>query len=764
MVLLAAKVWDVTVPSAIKRLHIEGVKFPGKLVTDIQIDKLAVNYDRHRSISEMWQTAQKYLVDGKSPVIKYLRAKLHLHTTMSRARLIKGPAQLFGAMTYEAAKHLVAPNHHGKSTIYDTPFRGGHWSDLLFIPYFSSPDRICAFQWIGRHGTPNDFVYHAICASNCPRSTREFGLAGADAVIREPSQFVIGVPDAALMLRLQMRHMNMSLKPLPMVAWYSGKAGKTQNAWEMFSGRQIVIWDRELSAKAILQCYRADADLVIRGPHKDTESAWNDFIKLCSSQDLVQSLCDSARPWREVVRSWLKRASQHQVTDLLSEFNVEKVDPIALFQECEIDLGLDKVSDVRRARVDGKSYIQRGNQWFYQDARRRERLVLNATVRIDAIIHRQAHTEYRGEVVTDSKTFPYKKVVPHRENQCIQTESLIMPAIRQGVRLVSKYRAPLIDLACAFHMPDIVRGKTKIGWDGKAFRFKSYSIKSGQLRGHPDYLYPDKSPGLPKEYLEFNRDQLDAASQVSIEDEVNWAIMTSVLACITGPFDDRPGPGVILSGPSLDALSCVIADRLGFGAKHPLERDTGQRKLAWRHNWPVRILSCNSFPKPSLVAWLNSSAIPWNFCTAHEVYAYASLCNSNNVVVNCQYMLRNKHLAEFPHLRLTIGYLRYRTRNRQKLSSWDDIHRDLIDWMESLGCNTVSLRACRHWVTFPDDADVFQKTLAAMYRKRVINVKPDENGLTVTRDQIVAAYRRLALQHHDLSDIEQVFVPKVLLD
>lgn len=100
---------------------------------------------------------------------------------------------------------------------------GKGWGDVLAIPCYDLPGRICGFEFIGRQAGPEDRLYYSGGLDRLgraqlqPTPLAEAGLAGGAQLLERDAragQSVLAVADATLLLRLQVRHFAVSL-PMP---------------------------------------------------------------------------------------------------------------------------------------------------------------------------------------------------------------------------------------------------------------------------------------------------------------------------------------------------------------------------------------------------------------------------------------------------------------------------------------------------------------------------------------------------------------------
>jgi hypothetical protein len=196
-------------------------------------------------------------------------------------------------------------------------FRGTPWDHVLAVPFSDAPGRVRGFAFAGRGCGPEDLVRWRA------RSDRpEFGLAGLDALpqaLGTADGAVVAVGDPFLMLRLQSRHLSAtSSRPLPLLAWYEGPEGATEEAWAWLGDRKVVLWAWELTAAVVRQAAVADAYLVVSGPKAPGPEAADAFLKAEAPADRLVKLVRAAKPWREVLAAWGAKRGEKALGALLT--------------------------------------------------------------------------------------------------------------------------------------------------------------------------------------------------------------------------------------------------------------------------------------------------------------------------------------------------------------------------------------------------------------------------------------------------------------
>jgi hypothetical protein len=305
---LASRYWGVDYPTTVERLAEAGVPIPPELVDPDRAEThKRRHHDRVRDVRLFWQACQEYLVrQQRSASLNALRDRFRLHADVPAERWRAGPGKVFGGTTRAAAERLFAPWAAGNGRPPGSDgtrrlFTGTGWQDVLVVPYYDVPGRVSALFVVGRDGRQRDSTYRPT-PIGYSAAEREFGLAGVAAAM-DAAGDVLAVDDPMLMCRLYCRHVGLSARPLPVVAWYDGARGVSRSAWKMFAGRRVIFWEWRTSAaahKTWLQAMRIDGDVCVLGPDEQRPDL-DHYLRLRSVADHFAVFRKHARPWPDAL-------------------------------------------------------------------------------------------------------------------------------------------------------------------------------------------------------------------------------------------------------------------------------------------------------------------------------------------------------------------------------------------------------------------------------------------------------------------------------
>jgi hypothetical protein len=321
---------------------------------------------------------------------------------------------------------------------------------------------------IGRGGGPADRIFRpqrtlTRAGSNQyarqPRFQAEAGLAWLNTVAapqRKLGRTVFAVGDALLALRLQLRHFQCSLRPLPLVSWYDGERALTHSTWQLLADRPVVFWAWRLQAAVLYQAVQADGLLAVAGPDELTTKALDHYLRLDEPLHLLQKLWRRALPWREALRTWAEKQPDGAIAELLLGLESYQVDVRKLVRECgggRLEELLPATVRPRTVRVGARTIVERADGWFAVAQGGKETPLLDAILRIDKVFTDNEVMRYRGRVLFRGEEVPFEESAAELESRPARWVRELL--LRQGKGVV--HFAPglqgLVEMAFKFQEP-----------------------------------------------------------------------------------------------------------------------------------------------------------------------------------------------------------------------------------------------------------------------------------------------------------------------
>lgn len=473
MIELAARAWRMSPAAAIDQLGKLGLELPS---TYADQERYVAEYPQARLRAlTLWNTAKAQLTKVRSPELARLRARFRLYTQASPERWPRGPGRLLGAIPHGDVARIYLPT----ATLDDTrnthsPFKGRDWGEVLLVPYFDLPGRICAFQAVGRRGDSQDRVFQVLIRWNPRHVTRgsyDAGIAGLDVLHDVPMQsfdrHVFAFEDSWLMLRLQFRHFNTSSIPLPIVSWHHDQNCRTQRAWQSVS-RKIVFWTWQLNPRVLIQAITTNGLISLASPGHLTANI-DAYLRKDTPDDLLKRSLRVAKPWREALIAWARKKPDDIVEDLLVavEQHEPLLGPTRLAELCpDIAPWVRKMAHttgpIRTISLANEIYEENAQGWFkrvYVCGRKKSaRLVQvsDAILRLDRAFIRTNEIWYKGRVLFHGAEVPFEVTAAKLEagdNTFIKR--FLLENGHGLARIKKRYCASMVELARAFNPIEI---------------------------------------------------------------------------------------------------------------------------------------------------------------------------------------------------------------------------------------------------------------------------------------------------------------------
>ncbi len=400
---LSARVWGVSPAEAAAKSTDLGVPLLPFAHTDEDLDAVTGSLAVLQRMRGLWQSAQANVaaehLGGVRRILVEARAQ---PTAAAGRRYFTVAGAQFGVIESQEAERAFMPEsvrQRGGGRAYNPSsarlFAGRGWRDVLVLPRQDSPGRLCAFEFVGRHGGTADRVM-AVTETGAT----DLGLFGLDALTADTpfGRTVLAVDDALLALRLQARHAVSASVPLPVVAWADRGARRTQGSWQVLAGRKVVFWSREPSARLVRQALLAGdaAHITDAWPRRDDAGALDHFIRLPGdAAALLRRLERTALPALAFLSRWVANAPAGKLEAFVRGLIRNDVDPVPLANQlsaparrCILDMRPHELRVAPRTAAVGRFDVveTRGGWYAYGGRQKREsRLLCSVIVRLLAL-------------------------------------------------------------------------------------------------------------------------------------------------------------------------------------------------------------------------------------------------------------------------------------------------------------------------------------------------------------------------------------------
>jgi len=429
MIELAAQTWQIPLDLALQRLANGGMPIPPGRLGREAFDGYRIEYgERRQRLQELWRVAQAYILQPKNAEVNGLQIGLSIRSFLSKDRWKQGPGYLYGAVPIDVAQQVLAP---GNAAIFpgrierrgrDRLGVGKGWGDLLVVPYSDLPGRVCGFEFIGRAASPKDRFYYSggldrLRRTQVPGLPAEAGLAGwplAEEAAKRSGHMVLAVRDAAVLLRLQVKHFHTSLAPLPIVAWRDDDDARTSSTWKTFaSRRRVVFWTQGMHPASVAQAIAIDGWLALEDSALSIHNTGSEIFRRERPTDLLDRLFGRARPWANALAQWLEVASDGAAETLLARLEQKGVDVGRLAKDCPAAgrrlARLPRSVPERQIWLGTQEIVECSGRWFVLQGLRREAdLLFDAIIRLDRVVaHGEATLGY-GRLCRDGKELEFE--------------------------------------------------------------------------------------------------------------------------------------------------------------------------------------------------------------------------------------------------------------------------------------------------------------------------------------------------------------------
>jgi hypothetical protein len=272
---LMVKAWNLKLPQAVDRLAASGVVIPDEVRQGQAWDDYERRVLWRQQVEEFWRTSKPYLwQEYEAPDISLLLQTLKIHSKRAVIAWPESVGSLFGA----ANRLQVESLFHPESTAYrqengrsghgagrNRLFRGPGWRNILVMPFYDMPGRICGFLFAGRNANAaaGDIFYRAVdCQSNGQR-IQEAGLAMLPLAMtsQQPNDTIYVMREPFVALQLQVRAYRQGEMPLPIVASYEDGRHATQDVWSILRPRPLVFCAEGIDGAFIRQARHADRNI-----------------------------------------------------------------------------------------------------------------------------------------------------------------------------------------------------------------------------------------------------------------------------------------------------------------------------------------------------------------------------------------------------------------------------------------------------------------------------------------------------------------------
>ena len=637
LVELAAATWQVEVPGAVARLGHTGL-FPQIPTIKVVDDYVANHVMYRRRLTDFWERASRKPMELASTSTRHLLRQFGLLDQAQSPAWPDEAGRFIGAANRQEVESLFSPlsheqqervNPNGKTTRRRGGgpgkrrlFRGRDWEDVLVLPYFDVPGRICGFLFIGRDADPDagDYVFRRGNLGPGTRTIREAGFGMLAALGDGPhpqlgdSVFVVSDPVIGILLKAQ--GLREGLHPLPIVLSHFSPEIQTLNLPDQLASQKLIFWNDHSGLRLAKRCdgsvskFKISRSEIERRLNHRTPLDWLRLVKKHSTH------------WSIALREELRTLAPRQAGELLLqlEFTPTEIRNFTIGCDPELRERLEQCDPHRitrrRVLVSGVSVVETETGWEIETTGEK---LCNLPIRIEELLTTDGgEAFYRGIVPTSNAvthiTIPASEVKRRGLFQCVHDRLIEQEA---GVlNFQPKWNKRSAFIALELNPPTLVTGSSRIGWNPqrRCFMFPKFTIS---CRGvvDSDVLPLAVDGNEPGRHLErpsrLSRLAVDLLSSATTEVAIAWAMLACIVHNVLAGFMGNRSCGVILDGASAQSTGPAVARVLGCAELNLRQRRPTLTMLerindgCTRHAWPTVVRLADG-PTKVTADWIDS--------------------------------------------------------------------------------------------------------------------------------------------------------------
>jgi len=727
---LTARAWNISIQAAVVRLA--ELELLAERVSPEHCDGYVRDHVQYRRrMNEFWVRAQQNIKVPKSATLVKLVHRFGLRDQTYQPDWLSRMGQFVGSAHYKEVENLFhrgsyaeqpRVNHDKKTSVRRGAgpgdyrlFHGDAWDDVLIVPYFDMPGRICGFLIVGRDADPGagDILFKPgnFQPATLPLREAGFGMWQAMAPPLHPALgdalFVINDPLVAL--TLQGRSYRDSFQPLPIVMSHCDARVQTKAALTHLPHRKVIFWGTD---PGTLKQAKAVGGWVSTYPISDKEIQRN--LHHHEPYDWLRLILKRAVPWQIAFRERLRRMDQPTLEALIDHMQLtpDELRELAAGPDQALRERLEHLDtlhlNTRKVQVGKKTVVETEVGWTLE---RTGEVVCNAAIRVEEVLHTSDDTTYyHGTVRFNGADHAYTVAsadVDRRGLLRVIREFLIA----EGVGFLQYHPdwvKPSAHIAMTLGKPMFRDAVDRIGWHSKErrFVFPRFCINTvGEVSTKHLPVLIDNPPAadlMPPMYRPFMPEELESLCADRPEVSMFWAMAASVLHNLLAPAANRNPAGIVLDGPGAQAVGPTLAKALGC-AEMDLRRATqGYSALerinvaCSRHGWPVVASKPLGRFARVTAEWAEADG-PRNAVLSLNQFAALSLATTPGFnVIYSQEPAAPLDVLRQSATRLVPAYVQHVCERRLWIGLKDvrmpEILADLADWFQGLGGDAAAVR------------------------------------------------------------------------
>ncbi len=577
MITLAAQAWKLGIRNTLRKMAAQANIDPSigdPCAADIYD---SVYYTQWLQIENFWQSCQRAHVTAETSGLRMLQQRF-------------GAARVTEEWTHRAGRFLGScfkrdvdatfnPKRYGNweevkskrsGGYYSQIFKGPKWNELLVVPFYDLPGRICGFLYIGRDASiETDYLYKSTV-----HEARDGGLAMLSSLMEGPhnhfghAKFVF--TDVDIALRFHVRHSKDHNRMLPLAATWDDGNHITHSVWDWFHPTNLIFWGVH-RLKTIVQARKANgmvSTLNITRIELDTN------MRNYSPVEWLDRIRVKAIPWVSALQEYLTPLDDLAIDEAFLLLDLRGQELTTFIAGCEPTLRdrLQYISEhksfANKIKFESHWVHEKEDGWYLE---KQDERISNAVVHIENVLTTlDNRSYYRGSIKFNGQSYPFtEKATTLSRGMLEWAQAYLRDHAKAGLStFYPSWNKKSIQLAIDFSRPKYAQGVEVMGWDqlNRQFNFPQFAIQpGGEITTDFSCLFDnDMLPArdLPPPGM-FPRKHIDDLSERNDETQIFWATAACVAANIVSGAVNRNQLPIILSGEGAQGVGCSAASRLG---------------------------------------------------------------------------------------------------------------------------------------------------------------------------------------------------------
>ena len=496
---LLSRLWGLKLRATISKCDQLGL-FKTKTVTKADIDNYIAGRRFENRLTKVWNQSRGPEIYSSQCRKVAWQLGWKLSPTVAWREI--GAEQLLGCLAteqIEAILQIDSTRASGRKNgcIFNTGngkiFTGAHWTKAVVLPFFDLPGRLAGLMFYGRQLRIDKDILFCTADPDKKYSVKEGGLHLHPSLL-EVSDSLIAFSSLKHYMRLQLRQLDVSAEPLPMVGWQCNAGAVTTNAWQMLSAKRLIFCEPRVNSQTFQMAVAQDGYIHEMPTETSGEAAANAWLKEYYAADVVQIIQDTAVPWPEFLDKLCQR-NKRSFDNLLEPLLTDETLLLAIRQYCDSDTKQAvktlrrKVRPYRTVWFNNRQIEQR-KDGLYLLASKPElhkpsaEQISDAVLKLDRLITYPLHgdADYEGRIQTKDGIIEFVAAQDDLQNntgRCL--DRLRVAAGNTPGWYHPAWHKKLYEVAQLFNRPESVVGFEKLGWDNtqSAFIFPEWLIHYG---------------------------------------------------------------------------------------------------------------------------------------------------------------------------------------------------------------------------------------------------------------------------------------------